>query len=316
MKYNEYMSKIVVLGGVSVDLVGVSYDPLRMQDSNPGSVSLSFGGVGRNIAENCAHYGAEVQLISVFGDDHLGHLCYKDCVESGIKVDHSIFKDQTSSMYLAILDPSGDLALGVSDNSILSCLNYDSIKSALSMISTQDILVLETNLEKELIDMVLTHKSCMIACDPISTHKAEKLIDHLGQIDIFKPNDLEAAVYFGSVLTSDEDFLEALRFFRNKGIQEIIISAAEKGIYVSKGESYFHLLTPSVKLVNATGAGDAFMGAYLVMRQRYDFQRALELACCASLLTLESQRTVLKDLSLESIITKHERSIFVRKDLC
>jgi len=162
----------------------------------------------------------------------------------------------------------------------------------------------------------LTHKPCMIACDPISTHKAEKLIDHLDKIDIFKPNDLEAEVYFGSPLKTDEDFLEALRFFRNKGIKEIIISAADQGIYVSKGDATFHLLTPSISVTNATGAGDAFMGAYLVMRQRFDFQKALELACCASLLTLESPRTVVKDLSIESITEKHKRCVFVRKELC
>jgi pseudouridine kinase len=310
------MSKIFILGGVSIDLMGVSCDPLVMKDSNPGSVSLSFGGVGRNIAENCAHLGADVELISVFGDDHLGHLCYKDCVESKIKVDHSIFSDHASSMYLAILDPKGDLSLGLSDNSILSTLNYDAIRNALSTISSQDILVLETNLEKELIDTVLTHKPCMIACDPISTHKAEKLINHLDKIDIFKPNNLEAEVYFGSPLQSDKDFLEALRFFRNKGVHEIIISAAENGIYVSKDEDYFRLLTPSISVVNATGAGDAFMGAYLVMRQRFDFQKALELACCASLLTLESPMTVNKDLNLETIVKKHTQCVFVRKELC
>ena len=43
-------SYAVVVGGVNVDIGGRSFAPLVAQDSNPGTVRLSLGGVGRNIA--------------------------------------------------------------------------------------------------------------------------------------------------------------------------------------------------------------------------------------------------------------------------
>ena len=42
----------VVVGGVNMDIGGVSAAPLVSADSNPGVVRISLGGVGRNIAHN------------------------------------------------------------------------------------------------------------------------------------------------------------------------------------------------------------------------------------------------------------------------
>ena len=47
-------SYAVVVGGVNVDIGGRSFAPLVASDSNPGTVSVSLGGVGRNIAHNLA----------------------------------------------------------------------------------------------------------------------------------------------------------------------------------------------------------------------------------------------------------------------
>ena len=43
---------IVVAGGANIDIGGQSQGPLAYRDSNPGTVTVSLGGVGRNIAHN------------------------------------------------------------------------------------------------------------------------------------------------------------------------------------------------------------------------------------------------------------------------
>lgn len=309
------MNKLMIIGGVSVDLMGQATASLRSQDSNPGTVTLSFGGVGRNIAENIARLKSAVTLISVFGEDVLGHLCFDACQEAGINVTHAVFAPQPTSAYLAILDQSGDMALAISDNSILSHLKYETIEPQLVEMTEEDVLVLESNLSEDLIATILTQKHCIIACDPISTRKAEKFRSHLHQIDIFKPNVLEAEIYVGYQLKSDADFLKALHYFRSKGISEIIISAAEKGIYASMNNDYFHLQSVIITPQNVTGAGDAFMGSYLVFRQSEPFQKSLELAYATAILTLQSKATV-ADLSLDQIKQTHQQLRFVRKNLC
>jgi len=54
-------SYAVVVGGVNVDIGGCSFAPLVDADSNPGKVSISLGGVGRNIAHNMSLMGLEVR---------------------------------------------------------------------------------------------------------------------------------------------------------------------------------------------------------------------------------------------------------------
>ena len=59
-------SYAVVVGGVNVDICGRSFAPLVEADSNPGVVSSSLGGVGRNIAHNMSLMGLDVRLLTAF----------------------------------------------------------------------------------------------------------------------------------------------------------------------------------------------------------------------------------------------------------
>ena len=48
------MKRLIVVGGMNLDLLGVPAGPLLPRDSNPGKITLRPGGVGRNIAEKLA----------------------------------------------------------------------------------------------------------------------------------------------------------------------------------------------------------------------------------------------------------------------
>lgn len=66
------MRQINIIGGITTDIEGNPYGQLIMGESNPGKISMSYGGVGRNITENLARLGAEVGFVSVAGDDFTG----------------------------------------------------------------------------------------------------------------------------------------------------------------------------------------------------------------------------------------------------
>lgn len=58
---------VVVLGGAVVDVIGHPSGKLIPHTSNPGSLKLSIGGVGRNIAEGLARLGTHTKLLSIVG---------------------------------------------------------------------------------------------------------------------------------------------------------------------------------------------------------------------------------------------------------
>ena len=63
--------RICVIGGSNIDICGASIEPLRNFDSNPGIVTVRYGGVGRNIAQILALLETRTQLVSVFSSESL-----------------------------------------------------------------------------------------------------------------------------------------------------------------------------------------------------------------------------------------------------
>ena len=110
---------VTVVGGVNVDIGGQPSHALIPQDSNPGTVGMSLGGVGRNIAHNMSLMGLDVRMVTAFGDDMNAQKIAASCGELGIDISQSpIIPGGRTSTYLFINDEKGDMALAVSDMDI------------------------------------------------------------------------------------------------------------------------------------------------------------------------------------------------------
>ena len=53
-------------------------------DSNPGTVTVAPGGVGRNIAHNLTLLGHKVRFVTIFGDDGFGRILRDNCEAIGL----------------------------------------------------------------------------------------------------------------------------------------------------------------------------------------------------------------------------------------
>ena len=80
---------VTVVGGVNVDIGGQPSNTLVPQDSNPGTVGMSLGGVGRNIAHNMSLLGLDARLVTAFGDDMNAQKIAASCGELGIDISQS-----------------------------------------------------------------------------------------------------------------------------------------------------------------------------------------------------------------------------------
>ena len=65
----DLQNKAAVIGGLNADIWGRPSGPIILRDSNPGSVTLTPGGVGRNIAHDLCLLGLDVSLVSAVGDE-------------------------------------------------------------------------------------------------------------------------------------------------------------------------------------------------------------------------------------------------------
>ena len=186
-------SYAVVVGGVNMDIGGRSFASLVAEDSNPGAINMSLGGVGRNIAHNLSLMGTDVQLLTAFGEDIYGQSIAASCSELGIDVSHALrVADLPTSIYLFIAGPDGDMAMAMSDMQIADRISPTYLASNLQTLQNAQVVVCDTNIPAESLVYLAENCTAPLFCDPVSTIKAEKLRPILHRIHTLKPNLLEA----------------------------------------------------------------------------------------------------------------------------
>jgi len=94
------------------------------QTTSPGTVSVTLGGVGRNMAE-ASHrilasqgLSSDVVLLAPMGDDPFGRLLIKETQELGMRTDGLLISPQKTAVCNLVLDNVGSLIGGVADMDI------------------------------------------------------------------------------------------------------------------------------------------------------------------------------------------------------
>lgn len=298
--------KTVVLGGANVDIVASPDGRLVEGDSTAGSVRVSFGGVGRNIAEDMARLGARVDLVTVFGDDLLGRLCHGFCAECGIGLDFSAFTERHGTgTYVAVLGEDRDLHVAVADMAALDDLDPGRIAAALEALGPDDLCVADTNLGEEHLRAVARACPCALALDPVSAPKALRALPLLPGLAVLKTNRPEAEALCGFPLRGPGDYARAVDWFHSQGVGEVLVTLGHEGVMASDGRAAFGLRAPEVDVVNANGAGDSFLAAYLVTREQgWPFPERVSAGMRVAGHTLRSVHAVAPDLRPSCLLSQ------------
>ncbi len=288
------MRKIYILGGATVDISAQSYGELIPGDSNPGRVRYSFGGVGHNIAANLALAGCPVSFITAFSDDAFGRQIRESCQALGMDLSLSqLIEGVPSSVYAAVVDPRGEMNIAVADMELLSHFKVAKLTEVFASLKKDDLAVIDTNFTEEQIAGLIGVLHCRIYADPISTTKAHKIVPFLSRLEYFKPNLLEAEAISGLKCRGESDYQPLLKWFRDRGVRHIVISMAEKGLIAADEDGYYHIGNIANKIVNTTGAGDAFMAGYMYGQYHgHGFVDCLRYSLAAAAIALESHQTV------------------------
>ena len=221
----------VVVGGVNLDIGGRSLDKLVPEDSNPGQVRMSLGGVGRNIAHNMALLGMDVRLLTAFGDDMNAQRIAASCGELGIDISQCLtVPGGATSTYLFISDHRGDMALAVSDMAIYEHVTPAFLAGRARLLHNAQLVVVDTNIPAESIAWLADNLRLPIFADPVSTAKAEKLRPVLGKLHTLKPNRMEAELLSGVTITDEASLNAAADALLATGLRRVFISLGGDGM--------------------------------------------------------------------------------------
>ncbi|MGV8983623.1 PfkB family carbohydrate kinase [Clostridium sp.] len=303
MKTKDY---VVVVGGLNLDLAGLSGDVYREKDSNIGDIQMTVGGVGQNIAQNLTKLHVPTYLVGVYGDDYFGKILSDDCKKHNIQLDYAqCIPNAKSSIYLYVTDNQGDMVTAVNDMKITEYMTPEFFEKRIDFINGAYICVIDGNVPKESIEWLVSHCSIPVFVDPVSVTKVDRFKNVLNKIDTFKPNELEAGFLTGIDIVDDETAREAAKILNQKGVKNVFISMGSKGILCSrKGEVDCVPILPS-NIVSVNGAGDCSMATIIWAHFKYQGKLPLikigQLAQAASSLTVEVAQSVSPDLNIKNL---------------
>lgn len=246
-----------VVGAVNMDICGRPLKKLIFRDSNPGTMQLTPGGVGRNIAHNLRLLGERVTFLTVFGEDAYAGTLRRDCTALGMDLScaETIRGGRTSS-YLYITDEHGEMQLAICDTDISNCITPDYLSQHLDVLNGASAVVMDGNLTEETIAWLCANCTAPLFADPVSVTKAERMRASLSCIHTFKPNLTE-----GQNLTGETEPEAIARAMLALGVQRVFLSMGPEGILAAQGDALVHLPCLPTRLVNTTGGGDAVMAA-------------------------------------------------------
>lgn len=293
------MPRVIVIGGANVDIKGRSGGPYVPGTSNPGRVTLSAGGVGRNIAENLARLGVSVSLMTALGEDTNGALLRVACAAAGVDLSPALVTQEPTGTYLAVLDDKGEMVSAVSDMRAMDALGPPHLEEHAVDLARAEMLVADCNLSVACLEWLAVfsaRKGIPLLIEPVSVAKAGKLLAFPINKPVFAitPN----AQQLDAVAGGDLLRLHAL------GFETIVMHRGREGAVVSDGSGLTTIDPVSVPdVADVTGAGDAAVAGFVwgVLEGR-PLPEAARLGQCAAAIKLSSAQSVASALNRESLL--------------
>ena len=311
---------IVVIGAANADITGISTDPLKLNESNPGKINTGAGGVGRNIAENFTRLAQNenitTYLLSAMGDDLYGKMIIEQSQQAGIDLSHcKICANASTATYFSIIGHTGEMSSAINDMSIVEQIDVDYLTSKFNLINDAKLIILDANLTQQAIDYICQNFNHIpIFADTVSAAKASKFSKHINSIFCLKPNISEAEILAGRMVNDQDDFKQIATFFHMQGLQRLYITLGARGIYMSVQNDghieaeFVTALTGGISNVN--GAGDAFMaGLVYGFLKNIPIEAQATFAQACAFFSTQSESTVNKDISFEAVTKVMETQI-------
>lgn len=251
---------LTVIGGVNMDISAALTAPFVPADSVPGQVTLGCGGVARNIAHNLRLMGHEVKFVSAFGGEIFGEMCWRECQAIGLDLTLSERCDgMRNGLYLCVNDQSGEMRAAVADTEIISCITPEFLKARISDINRSKLVIADTNISTEAILYLIDHCTAPLLVDTVSTAKAPRIIKALQQSQTKRLHALKLNLQEAQAVTHCDTAKGAADWLTAMGVNQVYITLGSDGVYCSDGMCHERYKAIPTRVINTTGAGDAFI---------------------------------------------------------
>ena len=279
-------ASVVVLGGINMDLVTVSRRAPEAGETVVGDRFLTYpGGKGANQAVAAARMGARVSMAGrvggdSFGQELLGHLRSAGVDVAGIEVDAGT----SSGIAVINIDSS-------TQNRIVQVLGANAtcgpaeVSRAVAALEHASVLMLQLEVPLAASLAAARIAASMGRTVVLDPGPACPLPDEMyGYCSYITPNETEASALTGIPVDDEDGARRAAAALRERGAGSAVITLGERGaLFDGPGGVQFVPAFRAGAVVETTGAGDAFNGAFAVaLAEGRDPASAVRFGCAAA----------------------------------
>ena len=280
------MKPIVILGVFVADTAYRADRQPRMGETILGhDFKLGPGGKGSNQAVAVGRLAAPVHFITRTGDDAFAAMAEETWKKAGVTP--SVTRTPTSytgAAYIFIEQATGNNAIIVSPGAarLLTPADLDeraTLIGAASIFMTQ----LEQPLDAATRGLEIARAAGVTTI--LNPAPGADLPDSMIALcDYLTPNESEAEALTGIAVTGPEDGRQAAEQLIARGAGSVIVTLGEKGaLLVSKAGAVHVPAVSAGKVLDTTGAGDAFNGGFAVALARgLPPEDAVHFGCCVA----------------------------------
>ena len=258
-------ANVVVVGSLNMDLVTRTQRLPRPGETVFGqSFTTVHGGKGANQAVAASRLGAAVAMVGCVGSD-----AYGVQLRDGLLADRidcqAVRTVPGSASGVALITVAAD-----GQNTIVvvaganGCLEPEDIQAFDQVLQAAQVLVCQLEVPMPTVGYVLgrgreLNKTVILNPAPASGPLPEHWYD---AIDYLVPNESEAWALSGVVVDGLESAQRAARQLIQLGARKVIITLGALGALFVSAQRVTHFAAPKVEAVDATAAGDTFVGGF------------------------------------------------------
>lgn len=285
------MAAITVVGSLNMDLViRAPRRPFKGETLIGGTFGMTGGGKGSNQALAAARLGAASYMIGSAGNDDFGRRLKNVLEESGVDCDNIEFHDNINTGVAVItLTEDGESAIILSQGAN-SLLNSKSLERYENIFKKSDAALFQMEIPPDTVAAGLRIakqsgcKTFLSAEPPFSLpSEAWNCIDYI----ILNEKALNFYVSGNKdELPSQEKIAEMAEKIKSRGVRDIVVTQSARGGWVfANNKKPFHFEPFLVRVVDNTGARDAFCAALCVaLSEGMKFKDAARFASAAGAL--------------------------------
>ena len=254
---------VICFGALNMDKL---YRVNRIAREEEESFIIDFketpGGSAANTAVGLARLGLKTGFIGKVAEDREGKLLLKDFENEKVDMNRIIIsKEGRSGVVTGYVDMKGERALyvdpGVNDSLEFGEVDFEYAGSAEILHFTSFVGEKPFEAQKELLAV---HSDVKISLDPGELYARKGLASLrpiIKRCSVMFLNENEVRLLTG------EEYEEGSKVLIKRGVSVVAVKLGKRGCYVTNGEESHLIGAYKVKVMDTTGAGDAFCAGFL-----------------------------------------------------